>query len=76
MNWSPGFFENTLFSAAPSPVLVACVPVCAVCGAGDSDEGDSFELTTASIAGRGVDYITCTSSYADRTVAGARRPLA
>ena len=55
---------------------MACVPGRAVCGAGDSDEGDSFELTTASIAGRGVDYITGTPSYADRTVAGARRPPA
>jgi len=67
-------FENTHFSAAPSPALVACVPVRAVCGAGDSDEGDSFEFATASTATRGADYFfTCTPSYADRTVAGARQ---
>ena len=37
-------FENTHFGAAPSSVPVACVPVCAVCGADNFDEGDSFEL--------------------------------
>ena len=50
-------FENTCFSADPSTALVACVPVCAVCGAGDSDEGDKFELTPGAISRNGVGRV-------------------
>ena len=56
--------RTRIFSADSSPALVACEPVCADCGAGNSDEGGNF----------GMDYIfTGTLSYVDRTVAGARR---
>ena len=49
------WFENTRFGAGPSPVPAACVPVCAVCGAGDSDEGDNFGLITGRFVRDGDD---------------------